>query len=349
MTRCVALFVLLMGSQSGAALAAKPPRAPASDKKPTAGLAAGTAMLRLVQPQMDDLRACYGREKQKNPRLAAAEIVVHAIVDPSGKVVQSSAYGVKSKDTESFDVIRRDVARCVTKRVQSLELPPFPDGMARKIVIAFRFGTDLPPAGAGAKDGLSPDQVRFGRAVVAGESVGFSRSLGQLTHRYCWKEEADREGCSLRVLGLFPNRSLKKEIPILKPGEVLKEGERTTKESRLLTELSGNDSLRWPPGTELAPVEWPDDAAAMVLPDIGVALSAGSGRIDVARAGPDGEEIAAPRVELHGGKAAHLVAVYWAPSVPVVAVGARRPAAPGLGDPAAAKHVTDVETIPLGQ
>ncbi|HET6147104.1 MAG TPA: hypothetical protein VFH68_06190 [Polyangia bacterium] len=306
-------------------------------------------MLRAVQPQLDDLRACYVREKQKNPKLAAGGVVVHVIVDPAGKVIQASAYDANSKDVGSFEVIRRDVGRCLGKRLQSLELPLFPDGMARKIVVAFRFGTDGPPTGLGSKEGVSSTEVRFGRAVVAGESVGFSRSLNQLTHRYCWKEEADREGCSLRVLALFPSRSLKKEIPILKPGEVVKEGERSSKESRLLLELSGNDSIHWPPGTELAPVEWPDDAAALVLPDIGVALSAAGGRIDVARAGPDGEEIPATRLDLHGGRAAHLVAVYWAPSVPVVAIGTRRPAAPGMGDPAAAKHVTDVETIPLEQ
>jgi hypothetical protein len=349
MTRRVALFVLLSGSPAGAAPAAKPARPAVPARKAGDSPAAGTAMLHLVQPQMDDLRACYGREKQKNPKLAAAGVVVHAIVDPSGKVVQSSPYEVKSKDMESFDVIRHDVARCLAKRVQSLELPSFADGMARKIVIAFRFGAEAPPAGAKSKDGLSAGEIGFGRAVVAGDSVGFSRSLGQLTHRYCWKEEADREGCSLRVLALFPARSVKKEIPIFKPGEALKEGERGAKETRLLLELSGNDAIRWPPGAEMAPVDWPDDAAAVVLPDIGLALSAAAGHIDVARAGPDGEEIASPRLELHGGRAAHLVAVYWAPAVPIVAIGARRPATIAQGDPAAAKHVTDVETIQLGQ
>lgn len=351
MTRCAALLVLLIAAPQAAAAApkAKAPAGAAPDKRSTSTTPAGTAMLRVVQPQLDDLRACYTREKQKNPKLAAGGVVVHVIVDPAGKVIQASGYEAKSKDVESFDVIRRDVGRCLAKRLQSLELPSFPDGMARKIVVAFRFGTDAPPAGPGAKDGVSATEVRFGRAVVAGESVGFSRSLGQLTHRYCWREEADREGCSLRVLALFPTRSVKKEIPILKPGEAVKEGDRSAKESRLLLELAGNDAIRWPPGTELAPVEWPDDAAAIVLPDIGLALSAAGGHIDVARAGPDGEEIAAPRLELHGGRAAHLVAVYWAPSVPVVAIGARRPAAPALGDPATAKHVTDVETISLGQ
>jgi len=348
MPRCVALLVLLIASPAAAAPKARSAPSATVEKK-AAPPSPGTAMLRQVQPQLDELRACYAREKQKNPQLAAAEIVVHAVVDPSGKVIHSAAFQVKSKDVDSFDVIRRGVAACVTRRVQALELPRYPDGLGRKIVIAFRFNADQVSGGAAAKDGLSTEQMRFGRAVVAGESVGFSRSLGQLTHRYCWKEETDREGCSLRVLSLFPTRSLKKEIAIFKPGEALKEGERTTKEGRLLLDLAGNENVRWPPGAELAPVDWPDDAAALVLPDIGVALSAGGGRIDVSRAGPDGEEIATPRLELHGGKAAHLVAVYWAPSAPVVVIGTRRPAAPGLGDPANAKHVTDVETIQLGQ
>ena len=309
--------------------------------------AAGTALLRQIQPQLDDLRACYTRERAKNPRLAAAEVIVHAIVDASGKIIESVPYGVKSRP-DSFAVIQRDVAHCLSKRVGTLSLGPFPDGMARKIVVAFRFGSD-PPSGPQPLDGTSMEQVHLALSVVSGQSVGFARSISQLSHRFCWKVDSDREGCSLRVLNLFPTMRVKKEVPIYKPGEALTDSDRSRLETRVLRDLTGDDTFRWPPGTELFPIEWPDDAAAVVLPDVGLALSASAGHIDVGQATADGEEILSPRLDLPGGRAAHLVAVYWAPTVPVVALGLRRPADPKLGDPAQSTRATDVQVIRLGK
>ena len=314
---------------------------------PSARNAAGTALLRLIQPQLDDMRACYTRERAKNPRLSAAEVVVHAIVDASGKIIESVPYGVKAKP-DSFAVIQHDVARCVSKRVGALVgLGSFPDGMARKVVVVFRFGSDAPGASQ-ALDGSSMEQVHLALSVVSGQSVGFARSISQLSHRYCWKVD-DREGCSLRVLNLFPSVRLKKEVPIFKPGDALTDSDRSRLETRVLRDLTGDDTFRWPPGTELPPTEWPDDAAAVVLPDVGLALSAAAGHVDIGQATADGEEIPSPRLDLPGGRAVHMVAVYWAATVPVVGLGIRRPAAANLGDPAQSTRVTDVQVIRLGK
>ena len=351
-TRAVLVGISMFAALSGAsppAAAKSPPRGTGPEKKSAGPAAAGTAMLRLIQPQLDDIRACYAREQARNPKLTAGEIVVHAIAEPSGQIVDASAFRVKAAGSDSSGVMKTAVAPCVTKRIKALLLSPFPDGMARKIVIGFRFGNDAPGSSSSPKGGVSPDEIRFGGSVVSGESIGFSRSAGQLTYRYCWKVETDREGCALRVLNLFPSPIVKKEVTIYKPGEAPNDSDRSAKETRLVRELTGDDTFRWSPGTELTPVPWPDDAAALVLPDLGLALSAGGGRIDVAHAGPDGEEIATPRLELRGGRAAHLVAVFWAPTVPVVAITVRRPATPGQGDPAQATRASDVEIIQLGR
>jgi hypothetical protein len=353
--RAARFVILLLGPLAVAAVAApvtarSPPRGAApAEKKISGPVAAGPAVLRLIQPQLDDLRACYAREHAKNPRLGAAELVLHVIVEANGEIVEATPFRIKAAASETSSVMKSAVSPCVTKRIRALQLSPFPDGLARKIVIGFRFGSDASSASSSAKGGVSPDEIRFGRSVVAGESIGFSRSVGQLTYRYCWKVDSDREGCALRVASLFPSASVKKEVSIYKPGEALNDNDRSAKETRLVRDLTGDDTFRWPPGTELTPVAWPDDAAALVLPDLGLALTAGGGRIDVARAGPDGEEIATPRLELRAGKAAHLSAVYWAPTVPVVAITVRRPAIVGRGDPAQATHVSDVETIQLGR
>jgi hypothetical protein len=339
-----------------------PPALAAPPKKPaTAGApgpkkgggdppAVGTAVLRLVVPELDETRACYTRELEKDPTIAG-EVVVHAIVEASGKTLDAGAYQVRATRIESWDVMRKRVARCVTKRVAALELPPFADGMARKIVIAFRFapgaagavGTPGAAGAAGAAGAL--EAARVARAVVAGESVGYARASAQLIHRYCWRDDSDRESCTVRFID--PSHQIEKQLPI--PDQP---GKRPTKVPAAEDDdpsMRLAESFASAPVIDLAAVEWPDDAAAVVLPDLGVALSAAGGHIDIGRSGPDGEEIKVPRLELRGGKAAHLVAVHWAPGANLVVIAARRPAAPGLGDPPSATSVSDLETIVLAR
>jgi len=271
MTRRAVLFVsVLLAAHSSAPLAAKSPPRGAADKKPAGPPAAGTAVLRLIQPQLDDIRACYARERAKNPKLSAGEIIVHAIVEGSGEVIEAVPFGVKTTAADSSGVMLGAVAPCVVKRIKALRLPAFSDGLARKVVIGFRFGADAPQAGAAGAvaGGVSPNEIRFARSVVAGESIGFSRSLGQLTHRYCWKVDSDREGCALRVLSLFPAVRVKKELAIYNPGEALNEGDRSAKENRLMRNLSGDDNFRWPPGTEMTSISWPDDRPQLELGSI---------------------------------------------------------------------------------
>jgi hypothetical protein len=356
----IVAVTLLLAVGASRMTAARPPKsgaAPTSEDRGGGGKPpeAGAALLRLVLPQLDEIRDCHGRELVKDARVAG-EVIVHAIVEASGKIIEAVPYGVsaeKTRDGSAWEAMRRRVAPCVTKRIAALHLPPFSDGLARKLVIAFRFAPAAAAAVAATAAAGAPREVSVGpgtevlhlvSAVVSGDAIAYVRQPAQLIHRSCWKIETDREGCSVRFVTL--PRQVKKELSIYKPGEATKDGDKQARETDAWLRLA--DLLPETPVIELKPIEWPDDAAAMVLPDLGLALSAAGGHIDIARAGPDGEEMPAARLELRGGRAAHLVAVHWAPDAPVAAIVTRRPASPGLGDPAAATSVTDFETIGLG-
>ncbi len=323
------------------------PRVRAVEKKALEPPIVGTAMLKLIEPELDDFRACHQRAAVKDPSLGG-EVVVHAIVEGSGKVIQASPYGVSggsgSDETAmgTFKTMSRVVAPCIAKRIAALPMPAFPDGMGRKVVIAFRFAPTV-SAAPKSETSVHLDAMILRSEVFGGRAITYAPAPGQVVHRWCWKVDGDREGCAVRFL--TPAHQVKKELPIYKPGEGTQDADRNAKENQAA--LRAADTFDATPMVDLPDIEWPDDAAAMVLPDIGVALSAAAGHIDVARVSPDGKEIRVSRIDLRGARAAHLVAVHWALGQPVVVLSTRRPASAALGDPAGAVRVSDLEFVAL--
>jgi len=50
---------------------------------------------------------------RKNPKLSAGEIIVHAIVEGSGEVIEAVPFGVKATAADSSGVMLGAVAPCV--------------------------------------------------------------------------------------------------------------------------------------------------------------------------------------------------------------------------------------------